>query len=58
MLAFTIVTLAATGYCIARGIADLRAKKYVWAALGIVVAGALLMTPIQTHAVKMDLPLR
>lgn len=38
------------------GIADLRARRYVWGAVGLVSAGVFLLTPIQTHAVKVDLP--
>lgn len=55
MLIWTIVGLLASGYCIARGLQDLRQKKYAWAAVGFICAGALLLTPIQTRAVKVDL---
>jgi hypothetical protein len=47
---------SATIYCIARAFVDLRQKRYVWAAIGLVSAGVLLLTPVNTHAVKVDLP--
>ena len=43
-------------YCLVRGAQDIRAKRYVGGALGIVSALVFLMTPIQTHAIKVDLP--
>jgi hypothetical protein len=43
-------------YCIARAVVDLRQRRYFWGALGIVSAAVLLLTPIKTHAVKIDLP--
>ena len=58
MFAFTIVAFAAAAYCIARAVIDLREKRYVWAAIGIVAGAAILLTPIQTHAIKVDLPAR
>ena len=43
-------------FCIVRGAVDLRQRKHAWGALGI-LAGLtfILLTPIQTHAVKLDL---
>ena len=58
MLAFTIVAIAAAAYCIARAVIDLREKRFVWAAIGAVVGAAILFTPIQTHAIKVELPTR
>lgn len=56
MNAWVLAGLAAAAYCIARGIVDLRQRRFVWGALGV-LAGLLLMSiPIQTHAVKFDLP--
>jgi hypothetical protein len=54
MLALTIVAFAVAAYCIVRAVIDLREKKYLWAAFGIFAAAAILLTPIQTHAVKVD----
>jgi hypothetical protein len=34
---------------------DFRLRRYVWGILGIIVGLALLLTPIQTRAVKFDL---
>jgi hypothetical protein len=58
MLAFTIVAFAAAAYCFGRAVVDLREKRYVWGAIGIVAGAAILLTPIQTQAVKVDLPAR
>ena len=49
--------IGASIYCIARGIVDIRSRKYIWGVLGLVSAGFILLTPIQTHAVKFDLPM-
>lgn len=47
---------AVIAYCVAQAIRDLRVKRYAWAAAAIVSAGVLLTMPVQTHAVKIDLP--
>jgi hypothetical protein len=43
-------------FCIVRGVMDLRERRYMWGALGICAGLSLLLTPIQTNAVKFDLP--
>jgi len=48
--------LLPAAFCIARGIADLRARRFVWATLGLAAGALLILTPIPTHAVKLDLP--
>lgn len=50
------ILLAVAAFCIARAVADLRARRLAWAPAGLVAALLLLLTPIQTHAVKLDLP--
>jgi len=35
---------------------DLGARKYAWGLLGLASAACVLLTPIPTHAVKIDLP--
>lgn len=57
MLLWTIVSLGVAAYCLARGILDIRQQRYVWAVLGMAAAAAILLTPVQTHAVKLDLPM-
>jgi hypothetical protein len=47
---------AAAIYCIVRAIFDLRQKRYMWGVLGLISAAVLLLTPVKTHAVKIDLP--
>jgi hypothetical protein len=52
---WAIAMLAVAAYCFARGIADLRQRRFVWGALGV-LAGVIIVTmPIQSHAVKFDL---
>jgi len=48
--------LLPAAFCIVRGIADLRARRFVWGALGLAAGALLILTPIPTHAVKIDLP--
>ncbi len=43
-------------FCLVRGLADLRARRYVWGGIGVVIGLAVLCVPVQTHAVKVDLP--
>ena len=43
-------------YCIAQGIRDLKAKQYGWAIAAAFAAIALASMPIQSHMVKIDLP--
>jgi hypothetical protein len=56
MLAWIIAALAAGIYCVVRAILDLRQRRYAWSAVGFLCAAGLLLTPIQTHAVKYDVP--
>lgn len=58
-LSWLFVLLAV--YSAARGINDLRAKRYLWAGAGLTLTALSLgafFIPIQTHAVKIDLPVR
>jgi hypothetical protein len=43
-------------YCVAQSVRDFRRGDYAWAAAAGICAAILLLTPIQTHAVKLDLP--
>ena len=43
-------------YCVAQAVRDLRAKRYAWAAAAVLSVALLLSMPVQTHAVKVDLP--
>jgi hypothetical protein len=51
-----IAPLVIAIYCIARAILDARSKKYIWAVSGLVCAGLILTMPIESNAVKIDLP--
>ena len=52
---FQWAALAVGIFCVVRGIADLRAKRYVWGVLGILAGLALLLTPVGTEVTKFDL---
>ena len=45
-------------YCLAQAVRDFRRRQYVAAAIGAGLAVAIMFIPIQTHAVKVDLPQR
>ncbi|OAO05183.1 hypothetical protein A8B75_05185 [Sphingomonadales bacterium EhC05] len=51
------ILLIAGIYCIARAVSDFRQKKYVWAVFGLASAAIILLMPMETHAVLIDLPL-
>jgi hypothetical protein len=53
---FAFSALIAAIYCVARGIADLRAKRFAWGLMGLLSAAVFLFAPIETHAVKIDFP--
>lgn len=43
-------------YALARGLTDLLQRRYLWGATRLLCGGLLLLAPIATHAVKLDLP--
>ncbi len=43
-------------FCLVRGLVDLRARRYAWGAIGVVIGVTVLCMPVQTHAIKIDLP--
>ena len=43
-------------YCLVQAIRDIRGKYYTMAGLGLVCAALLLLMPIRSQAVKLDLP--
>ncbi|WP_242184974.1 hypothetical protein [Sphingomonas sp. CARO-RG-8B-R24-01] len=53
---WNIAALAAAIYCLVKAVMDLRARRYGWGIVGLVSAVVFLVTPIQTRAVKIDLP--
>lgn len=55
-IAFQWVALAVGIFCVVRGVADLRAKRYMWGALGVLAGLVLVLTPISTEVSKFDLP--
>jgi hypothetical protein len=62
MLAFALWSIGAViaaGYCIVRGVGDLRRKNYAAGVIGVGSAAIFLLTPIQTertHPLSIDLP--
>lgn len=44
-------------FCTVRAVFDLHQKRYGWGIVGIMCAVALLTTPMETHAVKIELPI-
>ena len=55
MTPWTMAAFAVAFYCIARGIADLRQRKFLWGAAGILCGLAIMSVPIEVRAVKYDL---
>ena len=53
------VTLAGVmaAFGVVRGLADLHARRWAWGACGLLLGLAVLVMPIRTHAVKIDLPI-
>ncbi len=54
MIAAVILVLAGL-YCLARGVMDLRAKRWVWGVLGIVAGIGIMVAPIPTE-IQVQLP--
>jgi hypothetical protein len=54
MIAAVILVLAGL-YCLARGVMDLRAKRWIWGALGIVAGIGIMAAPIPTE-IQVQLP--
>ena len=54
-LAFQGVVLAAGIFCLVRGVADLRARRYAWGAMGMLAGLVLLLTPLTSEVAKFDL---
>jgi len=53
---WTVAAVVASFYCLSKAILDLRARRYAWGIVGLLSAALFLLTPIPTHAVKVDLP--
>jgi hypothetical protein len=49
--------IGAAIFCIARAIWDLKQRRYGWALAGFASGAALILAPIPSHAVKIELPL-
>jgi hypothetical protein len=58
MLWFMVGALTAAVHCLARSVVDLREKRYTWGALGLLSCVVFVTAPVQTHAVKLDIPAR
>jgi len=53
---WTTALAAVAVYCAVQAVRDFRAKRYAWAAAAAISAVLLLTMPMQSHAVKIDLP--
>lgn len=53
---WNFAALAAAIYCVVKAVIDLRARRYIWGIVGLASAAVFLLTPVQTRAVKIDLP--
>jgi uncharacterized membrane protein HdeD (DUF308 family) len=50
-----IIIVLAGLYCLARGVMDLRAKRWVWGVLGLISGVAVMAAPVPTQ-VQVTLP--
>lgn len=57
LLLWNLAALAAAAYCLVKASIDLRARRIGWGIVGLLSAIVFLVTPVQTHAVKIDLPM-
>lgn len=48
--------LAVALFCIIQAVRDIRAKNYVWGFAAAIAGALILAMPVQTTAVKIDLP--
>ncbi len=56
-MTWTLLMLLVAAYCIVQIVRDYRRGDYVMAAAGLACVLLLLLTPVQGHAVKLDLPI-
>lgn len=49
--------VAVTAYCVIQSIRDFRARRYLWGTAAAISAALLVMMPVQSHVVTVDLPL-
>jgi hypothetical protein len=43
-------------FCLIRGVLDLKAKRYLFGVLGLLSGIMLVLMPVQSHSVSVDLP--
>ncbi|WP_420144076.1 hypothetical protein [Sphingobium sp.] len=51
-----IALLGVALYCIVQAVRDIRAKNYIWSVIAAIAGVLILAMPVQTTAVKIDLP--
>jgi hypothetical protein len=54
--AWLILLFAAGLFCLVRGVVDLAQRRYAWGVAGLLAGCAILLTPLQSRAIKVDLP--
>jgi hypothetical protein len=57
MNARVLTLLASSAYRIVGRVMELRQRRFIWGALGIVSGLLLTLTPIESRVVKLDLPI-
>jgi hypothetical protein len=55
-LMIVLIFLFVILYCLVQAIRDYKRRNFVWAGIGVLCAIGLLAMPIETHAVRIDLP--
>jgi Flp pilus assembly protein protease CpaA len=54
---WSILLMVATAlFCIVRGVADIRQRRYPWGIVGLLLGIAMIVAPLSTISVKIDLP--
>jgi hypothetical protein len=43
-------------FCVARGVADIRQRRYAWGVVGLLVGLAVAIAPLTSLSIKVDLP--
>jgi drug/metabolite transporter (DMT)-like permease len=54
--AWAFALMLAGVFCIVRGVADLRRRRYVWGVLALVAAAVILSAPMPTTSLVLDIP--
>ena len=53
---FVVLTLVTALFCIARGITDIRQRRFVWGGVGLLIGIVVASSLIASTSIKLDLP--